>query len=244
MIPAPSGGGLAARARADAGAAIYCARRCAPHDAREAGRRERKAADAPGPSALRFCRQSGGRRARQGPLKDPGRGESGRPEARRQAGRAPSRSNAAAPFQNLRPPRLCCCPDTAARTCAGGRRPRQSCRIAGAGAAPSGLPVRAPDQRGPRVCSPYDARRLCGCAAAQPRVPPGAAAGRGARRRQPAAHALGGSRIPEPPSAPLPSKRPAGPFPPEAGRAFRRAARAARPPFSPAADCRGLAGTL
>lgn len=60
MIPAPSGGGLAARVRSDAGAAIDCARRCAPHDARGAGRRERKAADAPGPSALRFCRQNGG----------------------------------------------------------------------------------------------------------------------------------------------------------------------------------------
>ena len=41
------------------------------------------------------------------------------------------------------------------------------------------------------------------------------------------------SRLPSP-------KRPAGPFPTEAGRAFRRAARAGRPPFSSTAD-RGLA---
>ena len=62
--------------------------------------------------------------------------ESGRPEARRRACRAPSRSNAATAFQNLRPSRLFCCPDTAARTCAGWRRPRQRPQDCGRGRRP------------------------------------------------------------------------------------------------------------
>ena len=67
--------------------------------------------------------------------------------------------------------------------------------------------------------------QLQGAAHAAGSLPPMPLADRGFRSRPPY----------------LPSKRPAGPFPPEAGRAFRRAARAARPPFSPTADCRGLA---
>ena len=203
-------------------------------------RRGRKAADAPGSSAPRFCRQNGRRLARQGLPKDPVR-EPGRPEARRQAGRAPSRSSATAVFKICARRGLFAARRRAARTCADGRRPRQRLQDCGRrrpplqdcqyafpisaahGFAPLTMPAASAD-----VPPPSPRRRLAqlqGAAHAAGSLPSMSLADRGFQ-----------SRLPSPPSAlPAPSR------PRRAGLFARRRAPDARPFLRP--RTRALPGT-
>ena len=207
--------------RSIARASARCAMREGPD------RRGRKAADAPGSSAPRFCRQNGRRRARQGLPKDPVR-EPGRPEARRRAGRAPSRSSATAAFQNLRPPRPFRCPEARGADMRRRAPPLQDCQYAFPISAAHGLAPLAMHAAFADVPPPVPRCRLAqlqGAAHAAGSLPPMSLADRGFR-----------SRLPPPPSAlPAPSR------PRRAGLFARRRAPDARPFLRP--RTRALPGT-
>ena len=178
--------------RSIARASARCAMREGPD------RRGRKAADAPGSSAPRFCRQNGRRLARQGLPKDPVR-EPGRPEARRQSGRAPSRSSATAVFKICARRGLFAARRRAARTCADGRRPSRTASTRSRSARHMGLlPLRCtPPLRMCRRPSQGAAWRSCRAR----RTPPAAC------RPCPWRIADSGAAYPPPPSAlPAPSR--------------------------------------
>ena len=241
MIPAPPGGGLAARARVDAGAAIDCIRKRAPRDAggaRQAGTKSRGCARArraaflptkrPAPGAARPAKRSS---AGIGP---PGGAQAGRPCAK------PLQRHGG--FSKFAPASAFSLPGGARRGHARtGAARGKGYRIAGAGARP--FRTASTRSRSARPAGLFPLRcppplRMC-------RRPAQGAAWRScrARRTPPAACRPCPWRIADSGAAsPPPSALPAPSRPRRAGLFARRRAPDARPFLRP--RTRALPGTL